>query len=84
MQAELTRRLTTESESKCTRRGYYLVKGNERHFISASVSESALNKVCDHVLSDKKGWDYWVDFSYGADVNGKSAWANIDQTDRFI
>ncbi len=67
-----------------TRPGYYLVKGDARHFISATVSEPALNRVADRVLSDAKGWDYWIDYSHGVDVHGKPAWANLDQADRFI
>lgn len=66
------------------RRGYYLVKNGERHFVSETVSESALNRVCNRVLSESKGWDYWIDYSHGPDVFGNPAWANIDQTDRFI
>lgn len=73
-----------EMEAACTRPGYYLVKGDERHFISAEASETALNRVADRVLSDTKGWDYWVDYSLGVDVHGKPAWSNLDQTDRFI
>jgi hypothetical protein len=73
-----------ELESAYTRPGYYLVKGDDRHFISAQVSEPALNRVADRVLSDAKGWDYWIDYSHGVDVHGKPAWSNIDQTDRFI
>ena len=66
------------------RQGYYLVKGESRHYISATVSEHALNRVATRVLSDKVGWNYWVDYSHGADVFGNPAWANIDQTDRFL
>ena len=73
-----------ELEATCERPGYYLVKGGERHFISETVSEPALNRVCNRVLSEKKGWDYWVDYSFGRDVHGNVAWANLDQTARFI
>ena len=73
-----------ELEAQCLRPGYYLVKGDKRYFVSVDVSESALNQVCDRVLSDAKGWDYWIDYSYGPSVNGGPAWANIDYTDRFI
>lgn len=74
----------SEQERNGTRRGYYLVKGHERHFISEHVSEPALERVCRRVLSDRVGWDYWVDYSLGVDVHGNPAWINIDQTDRFI
>lgn len=73
-----------ESEAKGTRRGYYLVKGDTRYFISSTVSESALSKVADRVLSDVVGWDYWIDYSHGEDVFGNAAWSNIDATDNFI
>ena len=73
-----------ELEAQCLRRGYYLVKGAARYFVSETVDEAALNRVCDRVLSDAKGWNYWVDYSHGPSVTGAPAWANIDQTDRFI
>lgn len=78
------RKRNKELESSCLRPGYYVVKGTDRHFVSSQVSEPALNRVCERVLSDAKGWDYWVDYSSGPDVNGKPAWSNVDQTGRFI
>ena len=80
----LRRQLQTDSEKTGLRKGYYLVKNETRYFISASVSEPALNLVCNRVLSDSKGWDYWIDYSQGVDTQGNPAWANIDQTDSFI
>lgn len=73
-----------EREANCTRPGFYLVKGDARHWISEKVNEVALEQVCKRYLSDAKGWDYWIDYSHGLDVHGNVAWANIDQTDRFI
>lgn len=73
-----------EQEAKQLRPGYYLVKGDARHFVSPDVNPSALERVCDRVLSDAKGWDYWIDYSHGPDVHGNPAWSNVDQTDRFI
>lgn len=71
-------------ESNGTRRGYYLVKNHNRHFISESVNPEALERVAKRVLSDSVGWDYWIDYSSGADVNGGAAWSNLDHTDNFI
>lgn len=71
-------------ESNGTRRGYYLVKNNVRHFISESVNPAALNRVASRVLNDRAGWGYWIDYSHGADVNGNAAWSNLDHTDSFI
>lgn len=68
----------------CTRRGYYLVKGDSRYWISESVDIDAMERVCDRVLNDKIGYDYWVDYSYGVDVDGRPAWSNVDQVDRFF
>lgn len=74
-----------ELEASYLRRGYYLVlPDGSRHFIAPEADEWALNRVCKVHLSDAKGWDYWVDFSHGPDVNGSPAWSNIDQTDRFF
>lgn len=80
----LRNRINKEAEANGTRRGYYLVKGHDRHFISTTVSESALNRVADRVLSDAKGWGYWIDYSHGVSTTGNPAWENVDQTDRFI
>jgi len=71
-------------EAKHLRPGYYVVKGCDRHYVSPDLNASALERVCDRVLSDSKGWDYWVDYCYGPDVTGKPAWSNIDHTDWFI
>lgn len=76
--------LQHDKEATGERVGYYLVKGDQRYFISEKVNEAALNKVCDKVLSDKVGWNYWIDYSYGRMIDGNIAWVNIDQTDRFI
>lgn len=65
-------------------RGYYLVKGDARYFISEHVNPTALEKVAGKVLSDAAGWDYWVDYCMGLDVSGRLAWANIDKTDLFL
>lgn len=73
-----------EIEAQGLRRGFYLVKGDARHFISETVDEGALNRVAGRVLSDRTGWGYWVDYSHGPDVHGAPAWSNIDQTDCFI
>ena len=80
----IRRQRDAEAEANGTRRGYYLVKGDTRHCVSEHVDEAALNRVARRVLSDAKGWDYWVDYSLGVDVHGNPAWINLDQTDRFI
>jgi len=49
-----------------------------------NVSEYDLSKVAHKVLSDKTGYDYWIDYSSGLDVNGVTAWTNIDLTDLFL
>lgn len=74
------------SIADATRRGYWLVRVSDRRrfFISETVSERALNRIATSVLSDKAGWDYWVDYCLGLDVHGRTAWINLDQTDRFI
>jgi len=65
--------------------GYYLVTPDgDRRFISHTVNVRALEKLCDRHLSEKTGWDYWIDYLHGIDVNGALAWSNLDQTDRFI
>lgn len=64
--------------------GYYLVKGDARYFIGAIISEPSLNRVAERVLSDRTGWNYWVDYCMGRDVTGRAAWANVDKTDLFI
>lgn len=68
------------------RRGYYLVRQSDgqRTFISNGANEAELEKVCKKVLSNETGWDYWIDYSLGLDVDGKPAWINIDQTDAFL
>lgn len=84
MLSQLIRRNNAINEANFTRPGYYLVKNDQRFFISPTVNESSLDKVCNRVLSELKGWDYWIDYSHGADVYGEPAWSNCDQTDLFI
>ena len=68
------------------RKGYWLVRSsdNQRFYISLYVSEYDLSEVARKVLSDKTGYDYWIDYSSGLDVNGITAWTNIDLTDLFL
>lgn len=65
--------------------GFYLVTPDgARRYIGPTVNPHALEKACDRHLSAATGWEYWVDYLHGLDVNGALAWSNIDQTDRFI
>ena len=68
-------------------RGYYLVLPNgNRHWIGEAIHEAAraMDKVCDKYLSAKEGWQYWVDYCYGYDVEGNLAWSNVDHTDAIL
>lgn len=60
------------------RKGYWLVResDNQRFYIGLYVSEYALSEVACEVLSYKTGYDYWIDYSSGLDVNGVVAWTN--------
>lgn len=66
-------------------KGYYLVRESDgvRFFIGPYASMRYLDKVCDKVLSDKHGWDYWIDFYHGLDIEGRPYWSNIDQVEAF-
>jgi len=44
----------------------------------------ALEKVADEVLDDKTGYEYWIDYSLGKTVDGRVAWLNVDQIERFF
>jgi len=65
--------------------GYWLVRASDksRFYISKEVDSEALDHVADRVLSDKNGWDYWIDYSHGLDVTGRIAWSNLDHSDAF-
>ena len=68
-------------------RGYYLVLHNgDRHWIGETIHKAAraIDKARDEYLSDKYGWQYWVDYCYGYDVKGNLAWANVDQSDSIL
>lgn len=65
--------------------GYYLVTpDHERRFISATINLKALERMCDRYLTEKTGWQYWVDYLHGPDVFGNPAWSNVDHTDSFL
>lgn len=69
------------------RRGYYLVvqKTGERVWLAvtqygaSSALSAALRKHCE---DDDVSW--WIDYSYGPDVNGAPAWSNLDHTDNIV
>lgn len=82
--SQLRRVVRREQENDGTRPGYYLVKGGARYFISESVNPAALDRVADRVLSDRAGWNYWIDYLHGPDINRTPHWSNVDQSDRFI
>ena len=68
-------------------RGYYIVLHNgDRHWLGEAINDAAraIDQACDKHLSDKGGWQYWVDYCYGYDVKNNLAWANIDQTDSLL
>ena len=69
-----------------TAKGYYLVRVSDgaRFFINSCVDVLELEAVAESYLGGKHGWDYWIDHSSGADVNGNPAWGNLDCTDLFI
>jgi len=67
--------------------GYYLVLPNgDRHWFASGSDAAAyrLEMACDKYLNDKIGYEYWVDYCLGYDVEGRLAWTNIDQTDNLI
>ena len=66
--------------------GFYLVRtsDSQRFFVSGKVSQSALENCANKALSEKTGWNYWIDKCLGIDVHGKQAWMNLDYTDNFI
>lgn len=72
-----------------TAKGYYLVRVSDgaRFFINTCVDVLELEAVAETYLGAKHGWDYWdywIDYSSGADVNGNPAWDNLDCTALFI
>lgn len=73
-----------QEEIAGTHRGYYLKIGDSAHYISDKVDAYALVKVADKVLNDKTGYNYWIDYSHGVDVEGRIAWSNLDFTERFF
>ena len=86
MKQAMKNRLYEEQESNLCRRGYWLVResDNQRFFISEDVSVVALERTANKALSEKTGYDYWIDYCMGLDIKRVPAWSNIDQTDRFI
>lgn len=74
----------TEETPPLTTKGYWLVTRRGRFFIGPDASERALEKACNRELREEEGWDYWVDYCHGADVQGRPAWENLDLTDRFF
>jgi len=65
-------------------RGYYLVVNDNRYFICSNINSNLLEKVCNKYLSNKNGFNYWIDYYYGEDVHGYDAWMNLDCSDSFI
>lgn len=79
--------ITTSTHNNKGVRGYYLVLPNgDRHWLGETTYDAAraIDKMCDKYLSDKGGWQYWVDYCYGYDVKDNLAWANVDQTDAIL
>lgn len=65
--------------------GFYMVlESGDMHFISSGVSVYCLESVANKYLNEQNNWKYWIAYCYGFDVKGNIAWANCDQSDRFI
>ena len=76
--------ITTSTHNNTGVRGYYIVLPNsDRHWLGEAINDAAraIDQACDKYLSDKGGWQYWVDYCHGYDVKGDLAWANADQSD---
>lgn|SRR5574343_752232 len=75
-----------EEELNLCRKGYWLVRESDckRFFISEYVSLYELEKVAEKHLNDKTGYEYWIDYCLGLDVNKVPAWSNIDQVELFF
>ena len=78
------KRIKEEQLENCTYPGYYVVVEDKRYFVSEKVDTDALNTVLEPLLNKHNGYDYWIDYSCGADVDGKPAWVNLDYSDKFI
>lgn len=65
--------------------GYYMVRQSDqaRFFISEKPCARSLDRAAAKHLSEKVGWDYWIDCSLGLDVHGRIAWHNVDCEDAF-
>jgi len=65
--------------------GYYMVRQSDRarFFISKKPCARSLERAAAKHLSEKVGWDYWIDHSLGLDVEGRIAWHNVDCEDAF-
>lgn len=72
-------------KKNCTYPGYYLVRESDgkRFFVSEVIFLAALEAVCEEVLSEND-YQYWVDRSLGADVDGNPAWLNLDVSEWFF
>lgn len=68
------------------RPGFWLVlpSTGERFLIDSTIGKAAtaLNRTVEQHAMDATDW--WVDRCLGADVDGKPAWVNLDQTDRLL
>jgi hypothetical protein len=83
--SQIRRAVNAEKEANHTRKGFYLVlPSGARHFISESVNPSALERLCDKHLTEATGWEYWIDYSLGVDVEGNPAWVNLNLSYRFL
>lgn len=67
-------------------KGYYLVRESDGHrfFISEEINGFALENVAKRVLNDKTGYNYWIDYCIGYDINRVLAWSNLDFINDFI
>ena len=68
------------------RKGYWLVResDNQRFFIDEKINLKAWADTCRKALSNKTGYGYWIDYSSGLDIDGVTAWCNIDYTACFM
>ena len=82
----LHKALRCEEISDGYRKGYWLVResDNKRFFIDEKINLKSWADTCRKALSNKTGYGYWIDYSDGLDINGITAWCNIDYTACFM
>ncbi len=62
--------------------GYYIVVKGESYFLGRNrdIAAEVLDRDADKYLNESNGYNYYIDYCFGYDVDGRLLWSEFDRS----